>query len=53
MNAFTKKEYNKLQVFEPHLTRAVYGKYVYALRRTDFDKMYDAYKSLGYTTTLE
>lgn len=53
MNAFTKKEYNKLQALESHFTRAVYGKYVYALRRNDFDKMYDVYKSLGYTKTME
>jgi hypothetical protein len=50
---FTKKDYNALEPYEGHLTRGYYGKYVYALRRNEFNKMYDVYKSLGYERDLD
>lgn len=53
MRNFTKKDYNALEPFEGHLTRGYYGKYVYALRRPEFDKMYKVYKDLGGERSLD
>ena len=53
MNTFTKKEFDKLKGLEAHLTRGYYGRYIYALRRPDFDKMIEVYKHLGYTKKME
>lgn len=50
---FTSKEYKALQPYEGHLTRGWFGKYIYGLRRPDFDNMYKVYKSLGYQKSLD
>ena len=47
------KTFNKLKELEPHLTRGYYGKYVYALRRPEFNKMLEIYKSLGFEQDLD
>ena len=53
MRNFTKKDYNALEPYEGHLTRGYYGKYVYALRRPEFNKMLEVYKSLGFEQDLD
>ena len=50
---FTVEDYNELKPLEPHLTRGIYGRYVYGLRRSDFNALYAKYKSLGYGQTME
>lgn len=50
---FTKKHYNALLPYEAHLTRGYYGKYVYALRKKDFEAMHKVYKDLGYERNLD
>lgn len=50
---FTRKDLKALEPYEPHLTRGYYGKYVYALRRPEFNKMMEVYKSLGYERDLD
>lgn len=47
MRQFTKKDYNDLKPFESHLNRGWFGRYYYALRRTDFNKLVEIYRSLG------
>lgn len=50
---FTVEDYNELKPLEPHLTRGTYGRYIYGLRRNDFNILYAKYKSLGYAQTME
>ena len=50
---FTVEDYNELKPLEPHLTRGTYGRYVYGLRRSDFNALYAKYKELGYGQTME
>ena len=50
---FTVEDYNELKPLEPHLVRGTYGKYVYGLRRSDFNALYAKYKELGYGQTME
>ena len=45
---FTNEDYEKLQPLEAHLTRGFYGRYVYGLRKGDFNRLIEVYKSLGY-----
>ena len=45
---FTQQDFEKLQPLEPHLTRGYFGKYIYGLRKGDFNKLIEVYKSLGY-----
>ena len=47
MRQFTEKDYNDLKPFESHLNRGWFGRYYYALRRTDFNKLVEIYRSLG------
>lgn len=49
----TRKQYETLKTVEQHLTRGYYGKYVYGLRRKDFDLMTDIYRELGYEKHLD
>lgn len=49
----TKKQYDALKPFEQHLTRGYYGHYTYALRRTEFEKLSEIYRSLGYEKKLD
>lgn len=53
MREMTKEIYEKLQPFEPHLNRGFYGKYYYALRRTDFNKLVEIYRDLGFTQAMD
>lgn len=53
MRNFNRKDYNDLKPYEGHLTRGYKGRYVYAMRRKDFDFMYNVYKSLGYEKRLD
>lgn len=45
---FTNEDYEKLQPLEAHLTRGFYGRYIYGLRKGDFNRLIEVYKSLGY-----
>ena len=47
------EDFNYLKPYEPHLTRGTYGRYVYGLRRSDFNALYAKYKELGYGQTME
>ena len=53
MREMTKEIYEKLQPFESHLNRGFYGKYYYALRRPDFNKLVEIYRSLGFTQAMD
>lgn len=53
MKNFTKKDYNILLPFEAHLTRGYYGKYVYALRKKDFETLCKVYKDLGFERNMD
>ena len=48
-----KSTYNKLKKYEVHLRRAYKGNYVYGLLQTDFDVLYEIYKSLGFKESLK
>lgn len=45
---FTQQDFEKLQPLEPHLTRGYFGKYIYGLRKGDFNRLIEVYKDLGY-----
>lgn len=53
MREFTQQDYEKLQPFEAHLNRGYYGRYYYALRRSDFNKLVEVYRSLGMTQAMD
>lgn len=53
MRQLTKEDYNALKPFEPHLNRGYYGHYYYALRRNDFNKLVEIYRSLGGTQAMD
>lgn len=48
MRELTQQDFEKLQPLEAHLTRGFYGRYVYGLRKGDFNRLIEVYKSLGY-----
>lgn len=50
---FTKDDFEKLVPYEEHLTRAKFGRYVYALRRPAFEELKSVYRSLGYEQNLD
>lgn len=45
----TQQDFEKLQPLEPHLTRGYFGKYIYGLRKGDFNRLIEVYKDLGYS----
>lgn len=45
---FTQQDFEKLQPLEPHLTRGYFGKYIYGLRKGDFNRLIEVYQDLGY-----
>ena len=47
-----KSTYEKLKKYESHLRRGYKGNYVYGLLQTDFDVLYEIYKSLGFRENL-
>ena len=53
MREMTKEIYEKLQPFESHLNRGFYGKYYYALKRPDFKKLVEIYRSLGFSQAMD
>lgn len=53
MRDFDINDYEKLRPLEAHLRRGYYGKYYYGLRRQDFDKLAEVYRSLGFTQSVE
>ena len=42
-----KETYEKLKKYQAHLRRGYKGNYIYGLLQTDFDVLYEIYKSLG------
>lgn len=44
----TQQDFEKLQPLEAHLTRGFYGRYIYGLRKGDFNRLIEVYKNLGY-----
>ena len=42
-----KETYEKLKKYQVHLRRGYKGNYIYGLLQTDFDVLYEIYKSLG------
>lgn len=42
-----KKTYNKLKKYEIHLRRGYKGGYVFGLYQSDFDELFEIYKSVG------
>ena len=53
MRELTKEIYEKLQPFESHLNRGYYGRYYYALRRSDFNKLVEIYRDLGFGQAMD
>lgn len=53
MREFTQQDYEKLQPFEAHLNRGYYGKYYYALRRNEFNRLVEIYRDLGLTQAMD
>lgn len=53
MRQFTETDYNDLKPLESHLNRGYYGHYYYALRRADFNRMVEIYRSLGGTQSMD
>ena len=53
MRQFTETDYEALKPLESHLNRGYFGKYYYALRRPDFNKLVEIYRSLGFTQTMD
>ena len=48
-----KSTYNKLKKYEVHLRRGFKGGYVFGLYQSDFDELYEIYKSVGGTQRLK
>ena len=42
-----REAYEKLKKYQVHLRRGFKGNYIYGLLQTDFDVLYEIYKSLG------
>ena len=53
MREFTETDYNNLKPLEAHLQRGYYGHYYYALRRNDFNRMVEIYRSLGFSQSMD
>lgn len=53
MREFTETDYNSLKPLEAHLNRGYYGHYYYALRRNDFNRMVEIYRSLGFSQAMD
>jgi hypothetical protein len=50
----TQQDFEKLQPLEAHLTRGFYGRYIYGLRKGDFNRLIEVYHDLGYAAhTME
>lgn len=53
MRQFTETDYNDLKPYESHLQRGWFGHYYYALRRADFNKLVEIYRSLGFSQAMD
>lgn len=53
IKTFTIEHFKRLEPYKVHLTRALYGNYVYALTRPIFNELSAVYKELGYTKRLD
>ena len=53
MREFTQQDYENLKPFEAHLNRGYYGRYYYALRRPDFNRLVEIYRSLGFGQAMD
>ncbi|MBQ2176172.1 MAG: hypothetical protein II453_14295 [Alphaproteobacteria bacterium] len=53
MRQFTETDYEALKPLESHLQRGYFGHYYYALRRPDFNRLVEIYRSLGGTQTMD
>ena len=53
MREFTQQDFENLKPYEAHLNRGYYGHYYYALRRADFNKLVEIYRSLGFSQAMD
>jgi len=53
MREFTQQDFEELKPLESHLQRGWFGHYYYALRRADFNKLVEVYRSLGFTQAMD
>ena len=53
MRQFTQQDFENLKPYEAHLNRGWFGHYYYALRRPDFNKLVEIYRSLGGTQAMD
>ena len=53
MRTFTETDYEALKPYEAHLNRGWFGHYYYALRRPDFNKLVEIYRSLGFGQAMD
>ena len=53
MRTFTNEDYEALKPYEAHLNRGYYGKYYYALRRIEFNRLVEIYRDLGFSQTMD
>lgn len=53
MIEMTKEIFEELKPLESHLQRGWFGHYYYALRRPDFNKLVEVYRSLGGTQSMD
>ena len=53
MRQFTQQDFENLKPYEAHLNRGWFGHYYYALRRPDFNKLVEIYRSLGFGQSMD
>lgn len=53
MTEITKEIFEELKPLESHLQRGWFGRYYYALRRADFNRMVEIYRSLGFSQAMD
>lgn len=53
MRTFTNEDFENLKPFEAHLNRGYFGRYYYALRRSDFNKLVEIYRDLGFGQAMD
>ncbi len=53
MREFTQQDFENLKPYEAHLNRGWFGHYYYALRRADFNRMVEIYRSLGFSQSMD
>lgn len=53
MTEITKEIFEELKPLESHLNRGYFGRYYYALRRSDFNKLVEVYRLIGGTQSMD